>query len=63
MTNRFGLDVDYYRKELKQLEKTLDDRTPEELWRYFGRICHILNKQLPTDEETTDAPVHGLHNP
>jgi hypothetical protein len=50
MNNRFGLDVAYYRKELKALSDSLVDRTPEELNRY---LLTMAGKKPSTKEEAT----------
>lgn len=42
MTNRFGLDVDYFKIELNQLLRSLDNRTPEELYNYLIRLADIV---------------------
>lgn len=41
MPNRYGVDTEYLKKELRKLEQTLDNRTPEELWRYFDSLANI----------------------
>lgn len=43
MSNRFGVDVEYYTKDLKRLIKSLPDRTPEELKRYFESLAKSVN--------------------
>lgn len=39
MKNRFGVDVDYFKKELSALSRSLENRTPEELVRYLCRLA------------------------
>jgi hypothetical protein len=41
MSNRYGVDTEYFNKELKTLAKSLGDRTPEELERYLKRLADV----------------------
>ena len=43
MTNRYGVDVAYFTKELKALSDSLIDRTPEELERYLKRLADVAH--------------------
>lgn len=42
MNNRFGVDVDYFRRELKALSDSLDDRPPDELHTYLRTLADIV---------------------
>ena len=50
--NRYGVDVEYFRKELLKLVKTLPDRTHEELERYLVRLAKVAEPssapEIPT---------------
>ena len=48
MKNNFGLDAEYFRKELQHLIDSLDNRTPEELYRY---LCCLAKVVEPNDSE------------
>ena len=39
MTNRYGVDVPYFKKELATLIRSLPDRTPDELQRYLSSLA------------------------
>ena len=41
VTNRYGVDVAYFKKELAALSRSLDDRTPDELARYFMALHNV----------------------
>lgn len=41
--NRYNLDVAYFRRELKVLSDSLEDRTPEELSRYLRRLAETAH--------------------
>jgi len=41
MKNRYGVDVDYFKKELLALAQSLEDRPPDELSRYFTVLASI----------------------
>lgn len=41
MDNRYGVDVEYFRRELKALLKLLDDCTPGELGRYLSLLSDV----------------------
>jgi len=41
MENSYGVDVEYFRRELKKLLPTLDNRTPMELHRYFTALANV----------------------
>jgi hypothetical protein len=43
MTNRYGVDVDYFRKEFTRLNRSLPDRTPQELRRYLCRLADVAD--------------------
>lgn len=39
--SRFGLDVGYFKRELKKLSASLDNRPPDELSRYLIRLANV----------------------
>lgn len=41
MENSYGVDVEYFRRELEKLLTTLDNRTPVELHRYFTALANV----------------------
>jgi hypothetical protein len=41
MANRYGVDVEYFKKELSKLSQSLDNRTPEELQLYLLRLADV----------------------
>jgi hypothetical protein len=41
MTNRYCVDVAYFKKELASLSRSLEDRTPEELYRYLLKLAEV----------------------
>jgi hypothetical protein len=51
MTNRYGVDVAYFKKELAALSKSLPDRTPDELARYFI-VLHNIALPIPKSKES-----------
>lgn len=46
MMNEFGLDVDYFRKNLKQLERDVDRYTPSEMHRALMRLASVADHQI-----------------
>jgi len=48
MENRFGLDVNYFKKELDRLIKSLPNRTPDELARY---LIVLANTAVPSNQK------------
>jgi hypothetical protein len=54
MTNEYGVDVEYFKKELKFLSNTLFNRTQEELFRYL--IC--LAKVACPDNDCDELPYN-----
>lgn len=50
MTNRYGVDVSYFKKELARLSRSLDDRPPDELRRYLLRLADTV--QIPETKKT-----------
>ena len=51
MLNRYGVDVSYFKSELDNLKKSLNNRTPEELYRYLLRLAKIVEKNYSIDIE------------
>ena len=51
MKNRYGVDENYFRKELTFLLNSLSNRTPEELYRYFMVLARTVEKLIPEDQE------------
>ena len=51
MENIYGVDVDYFKKELIKLADSLENRTKEELWRYLNQLALIVE---PDDENKSD---------
>ena len=49
MLNRYGVDVDYFRRELRMLSLSLDDRPPDELYRYLMRLAKTAAPKELTD--------------
>lgn len=58
MTNRYGVDVSYFEKELKKLSESLIDRTPEELHRYLIRLAEVVS--VPKYVNYYDGIIEGL---
>ena len=56
MNNRFGVDVSYFSKELKRLEKSLQNRTRDELHRYLVSLAKIV------EPPTIAQQPHGAAN-
>ncbi len=44
--NRYGVDVRYFSKELKQLEKSLPNRKPDELYRYLIVLAKVIKSDI-----------------
>ena len=40
--NDYGLDTDYFKKELANLIRSLDKRTPEELYNYLTNLAMVV---------------------
>jgi hypothetical protein len=53
MTNRYGVDVPYFKKELKSLSDSLDNRTPDELFRYLTCLAKVAK---PTTKHNRKQP-------
>jgi len=45
MENRYGVDVEYFKKELAALSRSLPNRTPDELDRYLRRLADVAKPQ------------------
>ena len=54
MINRYGVDVEYFKKELKRLSESLDDRPPDELERYLLRLAETAKSQNQNATKKTD---------
>jgi len=64
MTNSWGVDASYFRRELKSLLRTLDNRTPGELYRYFLALADVALPAQPRDkgsaeQQHTTAPCQN----
>jgi len=55
MYNRFGVDVDYFKKELSALSKSLDNRPPDELARYLSVLADCA-KRSTVDNASVISP-------
>jgi len=53
MTNRFGVDTEYFKRELAVLSKSLPNRTPDELYRYLIRLANVA---MPPKSELAESP-------
>jgi hypothetical protein len=60
MTNRYGVDVAYFKKELAALSRSLPDRTPDELARYFMTLHNIA---LPIPKLKESRPTVRAKRP
>jgi hypothetical protein len=60
MTNRYGVDVAYFTKELAMLSRSLDDRTPEELERYLLRLSEVAKPPKKVERRKTVAPKRAV---
>ena len=49
--NRYGVDVNYFSKELKRLEKSLVYRPPDELYRYLLSLAKIVEPQTLVQQQ------------
>lgn len=58
MTNRYGVDVDYFTKELAKLSESLIDRPPKELHRYLVKLAEIVS--VPKYMDYYDGIIEGL---
>lgn len=68
MTNSWGVDASYFRRELKSLLRTLDNRTSGELYRYFLALADVALPAQPQDkgsaeQQHTTAKVRKLKQP
>ena len=55
MNNRFGVDVSYFSKELKRLEKSLQNRTRDELHRYLVSLAKIVEPHTIAQQTVTGS--------
>jgi hypothetical protein len=64
MTNRYGVDVAYFTKELAALSKSLENRTPDELHRYLLRLADVakpVEKNCKLEKpKKKDNDIHKL---
>lgn len=54
--NRYGVDTDYFKRELSKLSKSLQNRTAGELKRYLWRLADVAASQEkiePENQHTT----------
>jgi len=54
MTNEYGVDVAYFKKELTTLLQSLPNRPPEELQRYLLRLAEVA---APLAKAVTSKPI------
>lgn len=54
-TNRYGLDVAYLRKNLKILQRDIDNYTPDEMIRALDRLSAVCK----TTKKTPHPHSHG----
>jgi hypothetical protein len=47
-TNRYGVDVSYFKRELKHLISTLENRKPDELARYLKAYAKVAEETEST---------------
>lgn len=45
LLNRYGVDTQYFKRELSRLSESLPDRTPDELYRYLLRLAEVAKTQ------------------
>lgn len=57
MNNKYGVDVNYFKKELKHLSDSLDNRTPEELHRY---LMVLANTARPLSDDAVLGEVPNI---
>lgn len=48
--NRYGVDADYFRCELRKLSESLESRPADELSRYLRNLADTAQKATPTDQ-------------
>jgi len=61
MTNRFGVDTEYFKRELAVLSKSLPNRTPDELYRYLIRLANVAmppKSELAESQNSTSTNKH-----
>lgn len=51
MPNRYGVDVDYFKKELATLSRSLENRTPDELRRYLNNLANVVATPILTPKQ------------
>ncbi len=49
MNNEFGLDVDYFKKNLSVILRNTDRYMPSEMARVMLRLCKVANHQSKID--------------
>lgn len=57
MKNNYGIDVDYFKKELEMLKQSLPSRTPDELYRYL--MC-LANVAKPEENHSSKRQVNAM---
>lgn len=50
--NKYGLDSDYFRKNLEQLARDADNYTPSEMTRALRRLYVVAINQIPSPPNT-----------
>ena len=53
MENRYGVDVEYFKKELAALSRSLPNRTPDELDRYLRRLADVAKPPKSKERRKT----------
>lgn len=51
MINRYGLDVDYFKRKLKIIIRDVDNYTPSELARELARMSRTSDSKVLLEEE------------
>ncbi len=60
MNNRYGVDVGYFKQELKRLRDSLGNRTPGKLKRYLWRLADVAASQENVELETHRTTSQGV---
>jgi len=59
MSNKYGVDTDYFKRELTSLIKSLPNRPPEELWRYLMVLAKIVEPNEIKETLSHDEGAYG----
>ena len=63
MENRYGVDVEYFKKELAALSRSLPNRTPDELDRYLRRLADVAKPPKSKERRKTVRRVRPCNKP